>query len=165
MSLFLLQHRVLKLKSGSLPSSFPATVIARITFGPEDAFGVQGTLPRTTVQRAKPARLIWNVDEGTSDWQAEFIQEVQASFSVDDLCAQINGNELNLDISTNVKDLIPGAKWHDFLEGSGSDGLLVFMRYPGCYLAPHYFFNHVTLKIPLGRFKYRTFSGSILIIR
>jgi len=43
--------------------------------------------------------------------------------------------------------------------------LFLITRYPQLYLIPLYFFNHVTLLIPLGRFKYRIFSGSILTIR
>ena len=99
MSLYLLQHRTLKLKNGELPSSFPAPVTATIAFGPEDAFGIQYTDLRSTTQRARPARVIWNANEGISYWEAEYIEKVEATFTRNSFVAQLEGNQLTLNFN------------------------------------------------------------------
>ena len=101
MSIYLLQHRALQLKSGRAPTKFPAAATASITFGPEDAFGVQTSGARSTAPKARPAGLLWNANEGTFEWNVELIDRINTSFERENFKASINGNNLVLDFNAH----------------------------------------------------------------
>jgi hypothetical protein len=103
MTHFLLQHRYLHL-ADQAQLSFPAALIARIKFGPEDAFGISGAQPRTTAKRATPARVLWNANEGTSAWEGQLIDALDTEFQQGDLTAHWAGNELALSVSVRSQD-------------------------------------------------------------
>lgn len=86
--------------------SFPATLVARIKFGPDDAFGSLGSpgQPRTTAKRATPARLIWNANEGTSAWEGEFLDALATEIQKGPLTAHWTGNELALSLRVMSQD-------------------------------------------------------------
>jgi len=103
MTHFLLQHRHLR-RLGQAQPSFPATLIARVKFGPEDAFGISGNDPRTTAkQGATPAGVYWSANEGVSLWDGPLIDQLKAEFQEGDLSGQWAGNQLLLKV--NVKSL------------------------------------------------------------
>ena len=104
MSIYLLQHRGLVLKSGAVPSKFPAMVTATMTFAPEDAFGVHTVGVRSTAPKDRPARFIWNANEGTAQWQVEFIDRVNATFNRENFKASLDGNKLVLTFNTPSLD-------------------------------------------------------------
>lgn len=103
MTYFLLQHRQLKLITGDQPT-FPAQLVARVQFGPEDAFGVEGHLPRTTAKRAMPARVIWNANEGVSCWEGELIDVLKTSLSIGGFHSEWTGNNLMFTVATSSLD-------------------------------------------------------------
>jgi hypothetical protein len=103
MTYFLLQHRYLHSMNEAQPS-FPTALVARIKFGPEDAFGVPGTLPRTTAKRATPARLLWNANEATSTWEGPLIDALNAELRHGKLSANWSGNELAIAVEVNSQD-------------------------------------------------------------
>ena len=100
MTYFLLQHRHLH-ALGNAPPSFPGALTAKIRFGPEDAFGVANSQSRTTAKRAAPAHLLWNANEGTSVWQGDLIDALDAALQLGALNAHWVGNTLELRIGVN----------------------------------------------------------------
>ena len=105
MTYYLLQHRHLRTTDQAQPS-FPAVLIARIKFGPEDAFGVSGgsAQARTTAKRSRPATLLWNANEGTSAWDGELIDALGAEFQQGNFTAHWTGNELVMSLSVRSQD-------------------------------------------------------------
>lgn len=104
MSIHLLQHRRLVLKSGTVPSKFPAMVTATMTFAPEDAFGVHAVGVRSTAPKDRPAHLIWNSNEGTAQWQVELIERVTTTLNRENFKASLDGNKLVLTFNTPSLD-------------------------------------------------------------
>jgi len=104
MSVYLIQHRGLVLKSGIMPSKFPALVTATITFAPEDAFGVQTVGVRSTAPKDRPAGFLWNANEGTSQWQVDFIEKVNATFKQGNFEVSLDGNKLFIVFDTPSLD-------------------------------------------------------------
>ena len=103
MTYFLLQHRYLH-SVNEAQLSFPGTLVARIKFGPDDAFGVPGALLRTTAKRATPARVLWNANEATSTWEGDLIDALNAELRLGNLSANWNGNELTVAAEVNSQD-------------------------------------------------------------
>jgi len=104
MSIYLLQHRGLILKRGTVPSKFPAMVTATLTFAPEDAFGVHTVGVRTTAPKNRPAKVIWNANEGTVQWEIELIDKVNTTFNRGNFKASLDGNNLILTFNTPSLD-------------------------------------------------------------
>jgi hypothetical protein len=99
MAFYLVQLRHLKLKNGALPSSYPVPVRASIIFGPDDAFGVHSNAARTTIARARPASILWNANEGTTAWNAEFIEQLTGTSTTNGIHADVQGNRVSLAFS------------------------------------------------------------------
>lgn len=95
MSYFLLQQRHLRPVDKGQPT-FPASLTTNIRFGPSDAFGVPATGPRTTGKRAAPAVLRWNANEGTSTWEGDLIEKIQAELKIGPVSASWSGDVLQL---------------------------------------------------------------------
>lgn len=102
MAYFLLQQRRIR-PINDVKLTFPAVLQAKVRFGPEDAFGVPG-VPRTTGKRATPASILFNLDEGTTTWEGDLIDELGASLQVGDLNVEWSGNELKLSVEVNSQD-------------------------------------------------------------
>jgi hypothetical protein len=100
MAYFLLQNRRLHALDKT-QMSFPAALMAKISFGPEDAFGVPSCRPRTTAKQATPAHLLWNANEGISVWQGDLIEALDAELKMEALSAHWTGNTLELRIGVN----------------------------------------------------------------
>jgi|GEM_PF-3193762 len=114
MSHFLLQHRYLRPSYKGQPA-FPASLTAKIQFGPSDAFGVPTTHSRTTGKRAAPATLRWNANEGISEWEGDIIDIVQAELKIGAVGAKWSGDILQLDLavdSFNAAEQIIGSLSH-----------------------------------------------------
>lgn len=113
MSIYLLQHRGLVLKKGTVPSKFPAMVTATLTFAPEDAFGVHAVGVRTTAPKDRPANFTWNANEGSVQWEVELIDRVNTIFNRGNFKASLDGNNLILNFNTpsldNTSDVVASA--------------------------------------------------------
>jgi hypothetical protein len=94
MTLFLTPIRRIRRISGTAPTAYPTSVMAAITFGPGDAFGVSGGDLRTTVGIPNTANLSGNLDEGSIELSGGLIQKIEADFHVDAFRVQVNGNIL-----------------------------------------------------------------------
>lgn len=103
MTYFLPQYRHLRLESDTFPT-FPTLLVAKVKFGPEDAFGVTGSLPRTTAKQSRPANLRWNANEGTSIWEGDLIEALNTGLEGERLSATWGGNELVLTAEVNSQD-------------------------------------------------------------
>jgi len=99
MSLYLLQRRYIKACGEDRRITFPAKATANIELGPEDAFGVPSSAPRTTLQLNSKTSVIFNANEGISSIEAELIQKVQAHTKTDGVAADLNGNRLRLTLT------------------------------------------------------------------
>jgi hypothetical protein len=85
------------LLSGTPPASFPAPTRIGITLAPEDAFGVQGVLPRTTVPHGSTFRIRFHLGDGTPEFDAlAYIDRLVASFDLADASATFDGNILTV---------------------------------------------------------------------
>jgi hypothetical protein len=97
MGIFLQQDRYLKVIRGKMPSSFPAQTVARITFAPEDAFGVLGDTKRTTVPKGRECAILWDANAGVFSFsEADLIQVVHVDFTGGGVNAKLDGNEMRL---------------------------------------------------------------------
>jgi hypothetical protein len=105
MTYFLLQHRHLR-SVDAVPPSYPAALIARIKFGPHDAFGMQGSPPqsRTTAKQSNPARVHWNPNEGISAWEGPLLDALDTELQKGEFSARWIGNELTLSLNVKSQD-------------------------------------------------------------
>jgi hypothetical protein len=104
MAYYLLQHRrLVQTHAGQL--SFPAKLILRIRFGPDDAFGVSGSpgQVRTTAKQSVPAKVVWNANEGTSAWEGDLIDALDTVLQQGGLNARWSGNELTVTVDVSSR--------------------------------------------------------------
>lgn len=81
MTYFLLQNRFIRALDKN-PPAFPAKLVIKIKFGPDDAFGLQTDAPRSTAKKTTPATLIWNANEAVSFWKGDLIDKICTSFEI-----------------------------------------------------------------------------------
>lgn len=104
MTLFLVPARRLQRVSGMAPSSFPAPVMARITLGPGDAFGVAIDSRTTGLVGVDTWTLEANPDEGGSVMSGGLIEEIRAEFQVGLFRVRVDGQILTLSFTADSHD-------------------------------------------------------------